>query len=67
MTVNDAVAFAQGITKLVTDQELRSKMGLAARTRAREFDIVKQTHKLLDVYSQAQESSRQGKLIRCDR
>jgi 1,2-diacylglycerol 3-alpha-glucosyltransferase len=67
MTANDAVAFAQGITKLVTDQELRSKMGLAARTRAREFDIVKQTHKLLDVYSQAQESSRQGRLIRCDR
>ncbi len=67
MTVNDAEALAQRIEKLVTDQELRSKMGLAARMRARDFDIINQTHKLLDVYAQAQESSRQGKLIRCNR
>jgi len=64
MTANDAVALGQGIEKLVADQELRSKMGLAARARAREFDIVNQARKLLDVYTQAQESSRQGKLVR---
>jgi len=67
MTVNDAVALGQGIENLVSDQELRSKMGLAARVRAREFDIVNQARELLDVYSQAQESARQGKLIRCYR
>ena len=64
MTANDAEALGQGIEKLVADQELRSKMGLAARARAREFDIVNQARKLLDVYTQAQESSRQGKLVR---
>jgi len=64
MTANDAEALGQGIEKLVADQELRSKMGLAARARAREFDIVNQARKLLDVYAQAQESSRQGKLVR---
>ena len=31
MTANDVGALAQGIEKLVTDQELRSKMGLAAQ------------------------------------
>jgi glycosyltransferase involved in cell wall biosynthesis len=67
LTVNDAVALGRGIEKLVADQELRSKMGLAARKRAREFDIVNQTRKLLDVYGQAQESSRQGKQLRCNR
>jgi len=67
MTVNDAVALGQGIENLVSDQELRSKMGLAARVRAREFDIVNQARELLDVYAQAQESARQGKLIRCYR
>jgi glycosyltransferase involved in cell wall biosynthesis len=67
MTTNDAAALAQGIEKLVTDLELRSKMALAARVRAREFDIVNQTSKLLDVYGQAIESSRHGKMIRCNR
>jgi len=67
MTENDAVALGQGIEKLVADLELRLKMGLAARVRAREFDIVNQARKLLDIYAQAQESSRQGKLVRCNR
>jgi len=67
MTLNDVEALAQGIEKLVTDQEVRLKMSLAARMRAREFDIVNQAYKLLDVYAQAQESARQGKLIQCNR
>ncbi len=67
MTTNDVEALAQGIEKLVNDQELRSNMGLAARMRAGEFDIINQAHKLLDVYAQAQDSARQGKLIRCNR
>ncbi|MFH2040627.1 MAG: glycosyltransferase [Chloroflexota bacterium] len=67
MTLNDVEALAQGIEKLVTDQELRIKMSLAAKIRACEFDIVNQAHKLLDVYAQAQESARQGKLIQCNR
>jgi glycosyltransferase involved in cell wall biosynthesis len=67
MTANDAESLAQGIEKLVNDQELRSKMGLAARTRARDFDIINQARKLLDVYAQAQESAREGNLVRCNR
>ena len=67
MTANGAEALGQGIEKLVADQELRSKMGQAARKRAREFDIVNQARKLLDVYAIAQESARQGKKIRCYR
>lgn len=67
MTSNDPEALAQGIEKLVMSQELRKKMGMAARVRAKEFDIVNQARKLLDVYAQAQESARQGKLIRCNR
>ena len=67
LTVNDAEALGKGIEKLVADQELRLKMGAAAKMRAREFDIVNQAKKILEVYGQAQESSRQGKLIRCNR
>ena len=63
MTANDAAALGQGIEKLVADQELRSKMGQAARKRAREFDIINQACKLLDVYAIAQESARQEKKI----
>jgi 1,2-diacylglycerol 3-alpha-glucosyltransferase len=67
LTVNDAEALGKGIEKLVADQELRLKMGAAAKRRAREFDIVNQAKKILEVYGQAQESSRQGKFIRCNR
>lgn len=67
MTDNDPLSLSQGIEKLVTDQELRLKMGMAARKRAGEFDILNQARKLLDVYAQAQESARAGKLIHCDR
>ena len=67
LTVNDAEALGKGIEKLVADQELRLKMGAAAKMRAREFGIVNQAKKILEVYGQAQESSRQGKLIRCNR
>lgn len=67
MTVNDAEALGKGIEKLVADQELRLKMGAAAKKRARDFDIVNQAKKIIEVYGQAKESSRQGKLIRCNR
>lgn len=67
MTANDAEALAQGIEKLVVNQELRSKMGCAARVRAHEFDIVNQAKKLLDVYEQAREAARRGNLIHCYR
>lgn len=67
MTSNDAGALAQGIERLVMDADLRIKMGQAARTRANEFNIIHQARKLLDVYALAQESSRQGNLVRCNR
>ena len=67
LTHNDSRSLAQAIEKLVVDDELRSKMGLASRLRAREFDIMKMAHRLMDVYAEAQESAREGKLIRCNR
>jgi 1,2-diacylglycerol 3-alpha-glucosyltransferase len=67
MTANDPLSLSQGIEKLVTDRELRLKMGLAARDRASEFDILNQARKLLNVYAQARESARSGNLIRCNR
>jgi len=67
LTTNDAEALGQKIDILVADLELRARMGQAARIRAREFDIINQAHKLLGVYEQARESSRQGKLIHCFR
>jgi 1,2-diacylglycerol 3-alpha-glucosyltransferase len=67
MTENNAESLAQAMEKLATDPELRLKMGLAARERAREFDILKQARRLLDVYEEARESARQGNLIRCNR
>jgi 1,2-diacylglycerol 3-alpha-glucosyltransferase len=67
MTANDSSSLAQAIEKLVMDRELRLKMGLVARTRAGEFDIIKQARKLLDVYAQAQDSARAGRLIHCNR
>jgi glycosyltransferase involved in cell wall biosynthesis len=67
MTDNDPTSLSIGIEKLVKDRELRLKMGLAARQRAREFDILNQARKLLGVYEQSLVSAREGKLVRCNR
>jgi 1,2-diacylglycerol 3-alpha-glucosyltransferase len=67
LTLNDTESLAQAIEKLAIDRELRLKMGLAARTRAREFDMLKEARKLVDVYAQARESAREGNLVRCNR
>jgi 1,2-diacylglycerol 3-alpha-glucosyltransferase len=67
LTSNDSGSLAQAIEKLALDQDLRLKMGLAARTRARDFDILNQARKLEEVYAHAKESSRHGKLIQCNR
>ena len=67
MTDNDPESLSRGIENLVKDRELRLKMGLAARQRAREFDILNQARKLLGVYEQSRVSAREGKLVHCNR
>lgn len=67
MTENDPESLSRGIEKLVKDRELRLKMGLAARQRASEFDILNQARKLLGVYEQSRHSAREGKLVHCNR
>jgi glycosyltransferase involved in cell wall biosynthesis len=67
MTLNDSQSLSDAIERLVLDRELRLKMGEAARIRAREFEIYKQARRLLDVYAEAQESAREGRMIRCTR
>ena len=67
LTGNSAESLAQGIEKLVASPDLRHRMGIASRKRARQFDILNQARKLVDVYHQAIESARAGQLIRCSK
>ena len=64
---NNSTSLAEAIGKLVSDQDLRLKMGLAAKKRAMDFEIKKMAQKLLDVYAQATESAIQGELVLSDR
>ena len=64
---NNGDSLAEAIEKLVSDQDLRLKCGLAAKERAREFEIKQQASKLLDVYAQAKESAMQGEFVLNDR
>jgi len=46
----DVGALAAAITRVLTDRNLRNRMGLAARERAKEFDVDRTTGELCEVY-----------------
>ena len=49
----DRAALAANLRKLLDDQDLQAAFGTAARARAvAEFDVVKQSHRLEDVYDE---------------
>lgn len=67
LTPDDSAALAQAIEKLVASPDLRRRMGVAARSRAREFDIVKQAKRLLSVYEEAKVAAKNGQFVKCTR
>ena len=66
LTPNDSAALAQAIEKLISDPDLRKKMGEAARIRAKEFDITNQSQKLLAVYETAKEAAKARRFVKCN-
>jgi glycosyltransferase involved in cell wall biosynthesis len=49
---NDPEALAQGMLRLIDDEELRNRLGERARSRAREFDIRKAVRHMEAVYEE---------------
>jgi len=50
LPLNDAASYAAALSHLLRDDELRCRMGAAARRRVAEFAWPKITHQLEDLY-----------------
>lgn len=56
-------ALAAGIDKLLSNPDLFSKFKQAATARAEDFEIIKLSQKMLDVYAQAKEEKKAGNYV----
>lgn len=66
LTENDPAALASAMDHLLAHPELRAEMAAAGPHRAAQFDIARQTEKLVEVYRRAAEAQAAGRLIKVD-
>jgi glycosyltransferase involved in cell wall biosynthesis len=64
---NDSAALAEAIERVVVDKELRQQFSEASLVRAEEFELTRQTKRLLQVYEQAIEDKKAGFVITADK
>jgi glycosyltransferase involved in cell wall biosynthesis len=67
LTDNDSDALAQAISQVLDDEALRQQFKEAAAARAKEFDMLHQAEKLVDVYQQAIEDQQADRLVQVDK
>lgn len=67
LTENDSEALAQALEKVIEDEDLFQRFKEAAPKRARDFDIKVKAEKLVEVYQQAIEDQKAGRLVKVDK
>jgi glycosyltransferase involved in cell wall biosynthesis len=67
LTDNDSRALAQALDQVITNESLRERLKAAARIRAESLSIDAQTKKLVEVYEQAIDDHKAGRLVRVER
>ncbi|HIP71145.1 MAG TPA: glycosyltransferase family 4 protein [Anaerolineae bacterium] len=63
LTPEDSQALAEGMDKLLSDQDLYRRMQKAALQKAADWDINVLTQKLLDIYAQAAADKKDGRYV----
>ncbi|MFZ0548234.1 MAG: glycosyltransferase [Candidatus Promineifilaceae bacterium] len=67
LTADDPHALAQAIIHVLKDDQLRTSMQTAALDKSDTFDIKHQAEQLIDVYQQAIEAKKNGRVVQVDK